>query len=112
MIDKDQLRGHLETMVLSTLEKKPAHGFEIIQRLEEKGCSLLRLKEGTLYPALYRLEEAGYIKGIWEDNSSERRGPRRRIYSLTKKGKKELVRQREHWKQFVTVVGKIVVGNT
>ena len=79
MIDKDHLRGHLETMVLSTLEKRTAHGFEIIQRLEKKGCNLLRLKEGTLYPALYRLEEAGYINGEWEDNSSERRGPRRRI---------------------------------
>ena len=112
MIDKDKLRGHLETMVLSVLEKKSGHGFEIMRRLEDKGCNLLKLKEGTLYPALYRLEEAGYIKGKWEDNFSERKGPRRRIYSLTKTGKKHLVSQRENWKQFITVVGKIVTGTT
>jgi PadR family transcriptional regulator PadR len=110
-IDKEHLRGHLESMVMSVLEKKSAHGFEIMQSLEEQGCQLLQLKEGTLYPALYRLEEAGYILGKWENNLSERRGPRRRIYTLTKKGKKELASQRENWKQFVTVVGKIVTGN-
>ena len=53
-IHGDKLRGHLETMVLSTLEQGEAHGLEILRRLEEAGCGLLRLKEGSLYPALYR----------------------------------------------------------
>ena len=65
-IQGDKLRGHLEAMVLSTLERGEAHGLEILHRLEEAGCGLLRLKEGSLYPALYRLEAAGAVKAVWE----------------------------------------------
>ena len=61
-IQGDQLRGHLETLVLSTLERGEAHGLEILRRLEEAGCGLLHLKEGSLYPALYRLEESGKVE--------------------------------------------------
>ena len=107
-INGDKLRGHLETMVLSVLERRDAHGFEILRRLQEEGCGFLRLKEGTLYPALYRLEEAGCVKAKWEDNAKRHRGPRRRIYSLTKTGKRELVNRRNGWQDFVTIVGRIV----
>ena len=82
-IEGDKLRGHLETMVLSVLERGEAHGLEIIRRLDKAGCGLLRLKEGSLYPALYRLEKAGKIQGTWEEEQHERRGARRRIYHLT-----------------------------
>ncbi len=58
-IDGDKLRGHFETLILATLEKGEGHGLEILRRLEEGGCGLLKLKEGSLYPALYRLESAG-----------------------------------------------------
>src|SRR5207302_4431978 len=81
-IDGDMLRGHLETMVLSALKTGAGHGFEILRRLEAAGSGALRLKEGSLYPALYRLEAAGMVKAAWEDNASTRRGPRRRIYKL------------------------------
>src|SRR2546423_330174 len=82
-----QLRGHLETMILSALERSEAHGLEILRRLEEAGCGLLRLKEGSLYPALYRLEEATKIEAAWEEQGHGRRGARRRIYRLTRLGK-------------------------
>lgn len=111
-IQGDKLRGHLETMVLSLLEKGTAHGFEILKRMEESGQGLLQMKEGSLYPALYRLEAAGLILGNWEDESSGRRGPRRRIYRLTPKGKRQLQRGREEWKEFVEVVGKILLAPT
>ena len=75
----DVLRGHLETMILSALEHGDAHGFEVLRRLEEAGCGALRLKEGSLYPALYRLEGSGQIRGAWEDGASDRRGPRRHV---------------------------------
>ncbi|HUW62321.1 MAG TPA: helix-turn-helix transcriptional regulator [Candidatus Bathyarchaeia archaeon] len=104
----DELRGHLETMVLSVLERGEAHGYEILQRLEAAGCGALKLKEGTLYPALYRLEEAGLIKGAWERGAEARRGPRRRNYHLTAAGKRELARRRESWRNFVAVIGRIV----
>src|SRR6516225_3239376 len=98
-IHGDRLRGHLETMVLSTLERGEAHGLEILRRLEEAGCGLLRLREGSLYPALYRLEAAGEIKAVWESEPHGRRGARRRIYSLTTKGRRKLDAGRAEWQQ-------------
>ena len=74
-INGDKLRGHLETMVLSTLQHGEAHGLQILHRLEEAGCGLLRLKEGSLYPALYRLEAASEVKAVWEPEPHGRRGP-------------------------------------
>jgi DNA-binding PadR family transcriptional regulator len=107
-IHGDQLRGHLETMILSALERSEAHGLEILRRLEEAGCGLLRLKEGSLYPALYRLEEATKIEAAWEEQGHGRRGARRRIYRLTRLGKQDLEQGRADWQRFVTVVGGIL----
>jgi DNA-binding PadR family transcriptional regulator len=107
-INGDKLRGHLEAMVLSTLERGEAHGLEILRRLEEAGCGLLQLKEGSLYPALYRLEAAGEVKAVWEAESHGRRGARRRIYSLTAKGQRKLNAGRVEWQQFVRILGGII----
>src|SRR6266481_2922767 len=107
-ISGDTLRGHLATMVLSALEAGAAHGFEIWRRLEEAGCGALELKEGSLYPALYRLEAAGLIRSAWEKNSSERPGPRRRVYQVTRKGTRRLNQGRAEWRRFVSVVGGIL----
>ena len=107
-IQGDKLRGHLEAMVLSTLERGEAHGLEILHRLEEAGCGLLRLKEGSLYPALYRLEAGGAVKAVWESEPHGRRGARRRIYRLTPKGQRQLDAGRVEWQQFVRVLGGIL----
>jgi DNA-binding PadR family transcriptional regulator len=104
----DALRGHLETLVLSALRRGDAHGFEILRRLEEAGSGALKLKEGSLYPALYRLEAAGMVKGEWEDSASPRRGPRRRIYQLTKKGQRRFAEARGEFQQFATIIGNIL----
>src|ERR1700689_2527508 len=109
-INGDSLRGHLEGMVLSALERGDAHGFEILRRLEEAGSGALKLKEGSLYPALYRLEAAGMIKGEWEDGATSRRGPRRRIYQLTAKGRRRLDEARGEFQQFAATIGRIL-GN-
>ena len=109
-IDGDRLRGHVETMVLAVLECSEGHGLAIIKRLEEAGCGALRMKEGSLYPALYRMEKAGLVTARWEESAPGRRGPRRRIYRINRKGKKHLQRGRDQWQQFVAVVGGIVVG--
>jgi DNA-binding PadR family transcriptional regulator len=108
LITGDALRGHLETMALASLEKGEAHGFEILRRLTEAGSGALRLKEGSLYPALYRLEQAGLITSTWEDESVPRRGPRKRVYRLTRKGTKRLEAGRAEWHHFVQVVGNIL----
>ncbi len=111
-ISGNELRGHLETILLAALERGDAHGFELMQRLTKRGRGLLQLKEGTLYPALYRLERAGLIKGTWEDGSERHRGPRRCIYTLTAKGRGELASRRAMWRDFVSVVGSIVEAAT
>src|SRR5258708_22925102 len=85
-IHGDKLRGHLETLVLSTLERGEAHGLEILRRLEEAGCGLLRLKEGSLYPALYRLEAAGAVKAGWGSEPHAPRRARPRLPPLTPRG--------------------------
>lgn len=108
-IHGDTLRGHLENLILAILEREPAHGLEIIRRLEAAGSGALTLKEGTLYPALYRLEESGLIKAEWEDDNVPRgRGPRRRIYRLTSKGKRRLEQGRAEFTHFVGTIGSIL----
>lgn len=111
-INGDKLRGHLESVILSVLEKGDAHGLEILHRLEVAGCGLLRLKEGSLYPAIYRLEESGEISGVWEEETHGRRGARRKIYRLTAKGRRKLAQGRQQWQQFVNVIGNILGAPT
>lgn len=107
-ISGDQLRGHLETMILSVLDRGEAHGLEILRRLEDAGCGALKLKEGSLYPALYRLENAGLIEAEWEEETKGRRGARRRIYHLTRAGTKALAKGREEFQSFVQIIGGIL----
>jgi PadR family transcriptional regulator, regulatory protein PadR len=107
-IHGDKLRGHLENLILAALRQGDAHGFEILKRLDAAGSGALRLKEGSLYPALYRLEAAGLVKAAWEETQSARRGPRRRIYRLTAKGGKRLEQSRHEWDVFVQVIGRIL----
>ena len=107
-IQGNQLRGHLETMVLSVLARESAHGLGILQRLEAAGCGALRLREGSIYPALYRLEQAKLIAGTWEENEGGRRGPGRRVYRITVKGRRRLEEGRAEWREFVSVIGGIL----
>ena len=107
-ITGDTLRGHLENLALAVLEKGEAHGFEILRRLKEAGCGSLTLKEGSLYPALYRMEAADLIKSDWEATQAKRPGPRRRVYRITKKGSGRLAESRVEWRHFVAVVGNIL----
>jgi PadR family transcriptional regulator PadR len=107
-ISGDALRGHLETMALAALEAGEAHGLEVLRRLTEAGCGALRLKEGSLYPALYRLEKAGLIGSAWAAAPKGERGPRRRVYHVTPKGTRRLAAARAEWRQLVEVVGTIL----
>jgi PadR family transcriptional regulator, regulatory protein PadR len=107
-ISGDKLRGHLEMLILATLERGDAHGLEVLRRLEAGGCGLLKLKEGSLYPALYRLEEAGEIAASWEREQQGRRGARARIYRLTAKGHRALARGRGEWQMFVSTLDGIL----
>jgi len=112
-IHGDKLRGHLEMLILATLERGEGHGLEIMRRLEVGGCGMLRLKEGSLYPALYRLEAGGEVEARWEKEPHGRRGARARIYRLTGKGLKKLQQDRGEWRTFVSVLeGILATGQT
>jgi DNA-binding PadR family transcriptional regulator len=104
----DQLRGHLEGLILAALEDKSAHGWDIWRRLEESSGGALELKEGSVYPALYRLERQGLLAAQWEAASAERPGPRRRVYRLTAKGRRGLDSARVQWRQFVHVLSNLL----
>jgi PadR family transcriptional regulator, regulatory protein PadR len=108
-IGGDKLRGHLESLVLSALDREgEAHGLEILRRLQAAGEGTLRLKEGSLYPALYRLEAAGLIGAVWEQETKGRRGARRRIYRLTPRGTRALAKSRQEWRAFASIIGGIL----
>jgi DNA-binding PadR family transcriptional regulator len=107
-INGDALRGHLEALTLSALRRGEAHGFEILRRLEAAGSGALRLKEGSLYPALYRLESAGAIRGTWHNSTISRRGPRRRVYRLTSKGRRRLEQACVDFHRFSSVIASIL----
>ncbi len=104
----DQLRGHLESLVLAALEAGPAHGWDLCRRLDTTSGGLLTLREGSLYPALYRLEQQGLVAASWDETAQGRRGPRRRVYRLTARGRRRLETARGEWHTFVSVLGGIL----
>jgi DNA-binding PadR family transcriptional regulator len=107
-IDSNQLRGHLDSLVLAALEREPAHGWDICRRLEHNSSSALKVKEGSVYPSLYRLERERLIAGRWEKQELPRRGPRRRIYCLTPRGRRHLAVARTEWREFTSVIGTLL----
>lgn len=107
-IDPNQLRGHLDSLVLAALERDPGHGWDVCRRLEQTSNGILQVKEGSVYPALYRLERERLIVGRWESSTAARRGPRRRIYRLTAKGRRRLASARNEWQVFTSVIGGLL----
>jgi transcriptional regulator len=84
----------LELLILKTLEKAPNHGFGIAQHIEESSTALLRVEEGTLYPALHRMEKADFIEAEWQVTGNSRRA---RVYRLTRKGRRRLKEIEKSW---------------
>jgi PadR family transcriptional regulator, regulatory protein PadR len=99
------LKGHLDLLLLAALAGRPAHGYAVVERLRERSGGAFDLSEGTIYPALYRLERAKLLSSRW----SVVGGRRRRIYSLTRSGQRALAEQRREWKAFAGAV-KAVAG--
>lgn len=102
----DILRGQLELVVLASLRDRPRHGYAIIKELRERSGGEFDVLEGTLYPALHRLERAGLIKSRWVTAA----GRRRRIYELTRKGSKTLAEQESEWRSFVRTLDNVLEG--
>ena len=102
----DVLKGTLDLLVLRTLETMgPLHGYGIAQRLQQVSDDLLRLNQGTLYPALLRLEQRGWIASAWGTSENNRRA---RFYRLTRSGRKQLQRETAEWNRMAAVIGRLL----
>jgi transcriptional regulator len=98
-------KGSAEMLVLSLLEGRPRHGYELSKLVEQKSDKLLELQAASLYPILYKLERKGLVEGKWVEKPNERR---KRYYKLTPEGKKALRSMRKVWQEFVNAISNIV----
>ena len=104
----DVLQGTLDLMVMKTLESMGSqHGYGIAQRLQQVSEDLLRLNQGTLYPALLRLEQRGWISSKWGTSENNRRA---RFYSLTRAGRKQLLREADDWHRMAAIMARLLGG--
>jgi len=97
-------RGSAELLILSLVEARPRHGYELSKLIEQRSEGAVRFYVASLYPLLYRLEKRGWIKGRWVEKSGQRR---RRYYRLTSQGRKVLASQLRGWREFVAGINRI-----
>lgn len=100
----ETLKGHLELLLLATISSGASHGYAIIKALRERSGELLDLPDGTMYPALHRLESAGMLKSDWDSDG----GRRKRVYTLTPAGREALERARSEWGEFSRAVESVI----
>ena len=106
-LDRELKRGSAELLILSLLEVRPRHGYELSKLIHTRSGGRLTFHIDSLYPLLYRLEERGWIKGRWVEKPGERR---RRFYSVTAEGRRVLAQQRKTWEAFVEAVRRVTGG--
>jgi len=100
-MEGEMLKGHLDMIVLAALSAGPAHGYAVIEEIRRRSGQAFDLPEGTVYPALHRLQEAGLLSSRWVTAES---GRRRRVYALTASGTRALAERRAVWQQFSTAI--------
>lgn len=105
-VDKELLKGSTTMLILNLLEKENMYGYQMIKSLKEKSQNVFELKEGTLYPILHALEEKELVISYWDETASKKR----KYYSITKKGKKQLNEKKEEWKVFSSGVNHVLGG--
>jgi PadR family transcriptional regulator, regulatory protein PadR len=101
----DILQGTLDLLILRTLVSGTMHGWSISERIQQLSEEVLRVNQGSLYPALHRLEHKGWIKPEW---ATSELGRRARFYRLTPSGRKQLELERENWARFTTAIGRVL----
>jgi transcriptional regulator len=103
----DLVYGTLDMLILQALQHDPRHGLGIADRIQQMSKDILRVEQGSLYPALYRLEARGWIKAEWGLSDSNRKA---RYYKLTAAGRKQLAAEREHWSRITKGIGLVLSG--
>ena len=101
----DLLQGTLDLLILRTIALEPMHGWAIAQRIQQISKDVLQVQQGSLYPALHRLEQKGLIRAEWGPSENKRRA---KFYSLTKAGPKQLEEERESWERLAAAVAQIL----
>jgi transcriptional regulator len=101
----DQLHGTLDMLVLKVLADGPQHGYGIAVRLHQLSADVLRVEEGSLYPALYRMEQRGWIRSSWGLSDNNRRA---RFYQLTRSGRRQLGAETESWRRLAGAVARVL----
>ena len=104
MLDRELKKGSAELLILTLVDDRPRHGYDIGRLIEMRSRGALRFNVASLYPLLYRLENRGWISGRWVERAGQRR---RRYYRLTSRGKKVLAAQRDGWREFATAISRI-----
>ena len=104
IFDRELKKGSAELLILSLVEVRPRHGYEICKLIERRSGGTLRFHVASLYPLLYRLEKRGWIQGRWVEKAGQRR---RRYYRLTSQGQEVLASQRRGWQVFVAAINRI-----
>jgi transcriptional regulator len=104
MFDRELKKGSAELLILSLLEARPRHGYDLSKLIEQRSDGALRFHVASLYPLLYRLEERRWIRGRWVEKAGQRR---RRYYRLTARGHAVLAAQRRGWRAFVEAINRI-----
>lgn len=107
-INKGFIGGATDLLLLNLINEKDMYGYEIISELETKSDKVFKFKEGTLYPILHRLENSGYLKSYKAKGDT---GRQRKYYEITKKGKNQLVEEKQQWEVFSKSMNKIIVGD-
>ena len=106
MARSDSLQGSLDLLVLKLLSRRPRlHGYAIMSAIRDTSEEVLRVEEGSLYPALHRMEETGWIRAEWIDKESGRRA---RIYELTAAGRKQLAKEEARWQSVTSAVNRVL----
>jgi PadR family transcriptional regulator, regulatory protein PadR len=103
-LDRELKRGSAELLILSLLEARPRHGYDLSKLIQTRSGGHLKFHIDSLYPLLYRLEERGWIKGAWVEKPEERR---RRFYKVTAEGRRVLAQQKKTWEAFVEAVRRV-----
>ena len=103
-LDRELKRGSAELLILSVLESRPRHGYDLSKLIQARSGGQLTFHIDSLYPLLYRLEERGWIKGAWVEKAGKRR---RRFYNVTPEGRRVLAQQKKTWAAFVEAVQRV-----
>jgi len=102
---RDLLQGTLDLLILKTLDLEPMHGWGITQRIQQVSQNILQVNQGSLYPALHRLEERGWIRAAWKTSENNRQA---KYYELTARGRRQLAVEKENWLRLSGAVARIV----